>query len=869
MIFLPFSRMRERLEISKSDSDFNYFMHLLYYGELLTKLVILGLTSAIKDDPQKSRYSIIYKIVRADGLGDWVKCLNDIVKGPPSQFLNDASRLEQRTITERVIPGNWQYDSVRLLFDSMTTLNLKVDPLQKKQELTTWFYLFTQLRNKTRGHGATQPNKCGIICKDLEQSISLIANNFPIFDRQWAYLYQNLSGIYRVTRWSEKDDHFKDLKKHSHEPIPRLQNGVYIYFDSYTQVELVSSDPDANDIFLSNGNFTDKNYEVISYFTDSINKLDSSPYLSPSTELPDSETGGLSTVIVSGNCFNNIPILPSEYIPRSELEESLNSILLDDHHPLVTLVGRGGIGKTWLALSVLHKISRQSRFNTILWFSARDIDLFPEGPKKVKPRILDQKDISNEFLRLIETINVLKPDLSAIEFFTDNLKNSSIGPVLFVFDNFETVNRPAELFQWLDTYIRLPNKILITTRFREFKADYFIDVYGMTRDEVSELIEVTSKRLGIRGLITEDYEESIFIESNGHPYVINILLGEVAKAKSLKKIERIVADSDEILTALFERTYSGLSLPAKRVFLTLCQWRSMIPQIALEAVLLRPKNERIDVQSAINELLNSSFIEQIKSEKDNEYFISVPLVAFIFGRKKLEVDPMKNAIEADSKILQSFGASREVDINSGLLPRIERLMKFLAEKNILQSNEFEVYLPIIESVAMRYPITWINLASLYEESVLPDRLEKQKTALFRYLESTKDLDGKKEAWNTLGKIFAKLNDYEAEMHARIELSQLTNIPFSYISDSANRFNLLFGLHILNLDTDVKRIMIDKLLNVMEKRMDEGNVVDCSRIAWLFLHVNNQKKAIEYTRKGLRKNPFDDYIRSVAYRLNLI
>jgi hypothetical protein len=81
--------------------------------------------------------------------------------------------------------------------------------------------------------------------------------------------------------------------------------------------------------------------------------------------------------------------------------------------------------------------------------------------------------------------------------------------------------------------------------------------------------------------------------------VIKILLGEVAKAGELVKVERIVADSDEILKALFERTYSGLSPVAKRVFLTLCNWRSLVPQIALEAVLLRPSNEKMDVLSAL------------------------------------------------------------------------------------------------------------------------------------------------------------------------------------------------------------------------------------------------------------------------------
>jgi hypothetical protein len=42
---------------------------------------------------------------------------------------------------------------------------------------------------------------------------------------------------------------------------------------------------------------------------------------------------------------------------------------------------------------------------------------------------------------------------------------------LFVFDNFETVRSPAELYIWIDTYVRPPDKVLITTRFRDFKGD--------------------------------------------------------------------------------------------------------------------------------------------------------------------------------------------------------------------------------------------------------------------------------------------------------------------------------------------------------------------------------------------------------------
>jgi len=60
----------------------------------------------------------------------------------------------------------------------------------------------------------------------------------------------------------------------------------------------------------------------------------------------------------------------------------------------------------------------------------------------------------------------------AIDYLARSLTKSGEGPLLFVFDNFETVRNPAELYRWLDTYVRLPNKVLITTRFREFKGDY-------------------------------------------------------------------------------------------------------------------------------------------------------------------------------------------------------------------------------------------------------------------------------------------------------------------------------------------------------------------------------------------------------------
>ena len=184
----------------------------------------------------------------------------------------------------------------------------------------------------------------------------------------------------------------------------------------------------------------------------------------------------------------------------------------------------------------------------------------------------------------------------------ENLAESPIGPILFVFDNFETVSRPLDVFSWLDTFIRLPNKILITTRHREFKGDYFVEVAGMTEEECQSLIDETGREFRVTELLTESYRQDLINESGGHPYVIKILLGELSKSRKLQRVERIVASHDEILDALFERTYEMLTPAAKRVFLTLSNWRSVVPELSLQAVLLRPQNELIDVDDAVEEL---------------------------------------------------------------------------------------------------------------------------------------------------------------------------------------------------------------------------------------------------------------------------
>jgi hypothetical protein len=854
--------MLERVDRAREDSDTSLFLDLMYFGELITKVTTIGLVSAILNDKERHRYRHLHKLVRADGIGEWCEVLDATLTGPASQFLQRQARLEQRELTQRSKPGTWQHEAVRLLNICLKMLDPNREELPSKVDCRRWFYQFAELRNKTRGHGAHNATQCAKFIPPLTTSLKLLADNHFLFQRPWVSLQRNLSGKYRVTQLSSQAAQFEALKS---DRSVSLLNGMYVYFDRPTLVELMFSDAEASDFWVPNGGFNGKRFEVISYITGNTKIEDASNYLTPATELPPSETEGIGTLEVQENCFGNLPPVPSGYVTRSVLEKELIAKLTDERHPMITLAGRGGIGKTSLALAAMHSLSKGQRFGALLWFSARDIDLLQEGPKVVRANILSEADISDEFVRLMAPIEAMREDFEPQKYLAQALTKSPISvPLLFAIDNFETVRNPPELFTWLDTYLRPPNKVLITTRFRDFKGDYPVDVVGMTDDEAQQLINSTSVSLGVQKLLTKDYREELIRESDGHPYVIKIFLGEVAKARTLVALKRVVASKDEILDALFERTFAGLSPAAKRIFFLLSSWRSTIPELAIHAVLARPSSEAMEVEQAIEELRKSSLIDTAVSP-DHTRFLSVPLVAAEFGKRKLAVSQTKSAVEADMDLLRQFGPGQKNDLAHGIAPRLARLFRQVNAAVQRRPEVLQEYLPVVEFVAQQYPPAWLDIADLYERSGQLDRLERAKNAVRRYLESGPDTDAQRSAWRRLADLCQDTEDWSGELHARVALCELPGTDFETISEAANRLNGLLARQQF-LDTEEKLVLAEKLAKIMDARLAEADGTDHSRLAWLYLHVRDEIRARALIKMGLEKEPSNEHCQKLQVKL---
>ncbi len=861
-------RMQDRVQLAKTAcDDTTLFFELMYLGELTLKLMVAGMIAAIDDDRDRHRYRLEYSLVRASGVGDWAAALDDLLVGTTAATLAPSARSLSGELTKNydlTSETTWQVEAVARILDACRVLEQDYAREARKVSARTWARHFAWLRNKTRGHGATTATSCSLMAPSLERSLSAFIDGFGLFKADWAYLHRNLSGKYRVVPISTTAESLELLKRSNDASV---SDGIHVVFDNPRPVRLVTSDVELSNFFVCNGGYNDNVYEVLSYVTDQRKYVDATDFKLPPMPLPSSDTEGQGRLEPQGNMFGNLPPRRRDYVRRPQLEEELSKILLNDRHAVVTLVGRGGIGKTSLALEVLHDLAGgplAERFFAVLWFSARDVDLTELGPKLVRPRVVSIPDVADQLVDLLCPAAASESGFRKVDFLMGQLGAKHDESMLYVFDNFETVLDPQQMYEWLDTYIRPPNKILITTRLRDFKGDYPLEVGGMLRKEFDELATATAARLNVGTMMTPTLQNDLFDQTDGHPYVAKLLIGELANRGKPVNFRQIVANRDDVLQALFERTYNQLAPLSQRLFLTLCGWRSAVPRLAIEATLLRVAEGPLDTGRAVDQLIRSSMVETTLTP-DNDEFLTVPLAAALFGQKKRQVSALRSAIDSDVEFLRLFGAARETDVQKGLMPRLNRLVKAIAQ--MAQSNPatLEDNRPVLEHISRQHPPAWLLLADLYEEQQDAQWLAAAAEAVRHYLEERpEDIS----AWTRLSLLSRRQGDFYAEAQALVSRSTQPGVPYDLTSEAAFRLNLLYADKLIQaMPEDDRMILCNTLLDVLDGAPeDELTATDLSRMAWLALRTRDEARAKRYTAAGVNRDLDNTHIKRLYDRL---
>ncbi len=282
---------------------------------------------------------------------------------------------------------------------------------------------------------------------------------------------------------------------------------------------------------------------------------------------------------------------------------------------------------------------------------------------------------------------------------------------------------------------------------------------------------------------------------------------------------------------------------------------------------MRSTAERQEVEAGVEALVQYSMAELHTAPTDQQVFIRLPLVASAFGKKKLNVSPLRASILSDVELLQMLGPSRNDDIHLGLAHKLEKFIANIAQR-VDAGEPFGDYAPIVEMICRAYAPGWLMLARWHLGTGTHEDCEKAKAELTRYLEQEPAEADAADAWHMLGQACYRVGDKLGEIHAFIERAQLSSVPFYDVSSTANRLNALLREHELGVEKEEKRHLAQRLLSVLEGRRDEATAGDLSRMAWLALHTDQQLKAIEFTRAGLHLEPDNPHCLGLKDRLGV-
>jgi tetratricopeptide (TPR) repeat protein len=847
-----------RLSAVGVDASADTFLMASYLAEIAVKTIGVALQVALRDRAPSHAYRIAYELVRADGLGSWESAIRECTSEPLVGFIaQDCNALIAWATRRRSRPEDeWFRVAKASAGQVLKLLGAPEESSNRPQTARDLVASLVQIRNKTKAHGAVGPDFFAEANEPYVDAVSAVVENCPVFSWQWLHLSLREKGNVRaILLRGEGPQHLRETEANRFKP---KQPGVYFLPPEGVRPlfvgDLLRSNREHSRFSLPNGGYDGKGRaEFLDYGTGSTSKEDVSAFIAPPVLPPPSETQGNDRLDVQGNVFANLPPRPRGYVERSALEGELHEKLRDRNHAIVTLHGRGGVGKTMLALTAAHQIAEDndSRFDTILWFSARDVDLRPGGPTFVRPAVVDLEDISAMYAALTD-------GKKGIENLAEALRSAPVAAkgTLFVFDNFETMSRIADLHQFLDAHTNLPNKVLITSRERAFKADYPIEVKGMEYDEARRMLVAVARELNIEGVATDTVIRAVYDNTEGHAYLMRVVMGEVAKEGRYVPIKQLVSRRLDIVDAVFERSFEKLSDAGRHVFLVVSNWKSAVPAIALIVVLA---DLGLDAEAGIDECLRLSLINRDYLE-DGQPCYTAPLLARLFGQKKLIGDSDRLVIQAQLSTVRQFGVvDPEFASRRKQSELIERFIDWCCSASGAERPSAEKLDRIFQSLAELWPPAWLALARFRQSNGYPNQQIDQ--ALRRAVE---EMPENKDAWLARARFAEVAGDEQAGVAALISAVEADPSDLTLLLDVAG----VVTRYINSSQTHPTRrgAYLASVRDHLERFSRQLNADGLSRLSWLYLLEGNTRRARELAEAGLKKDAENSHCWNLINRL---
>jgi len=857
------ARVASRLRVTGSEASGDTFLVTSYLAESVLKTIAVTLCSGIRKTSEHIAYRLEYDLVRADGLGVWEAVIGTAVSHAYAGYVDQEMRSLVVWLTKKRTRADdeWAREAAQECSTILSLLGASECDIPKVVNVRHLVAQFVQIRNKTKAHGAVGADFFEEAnCHYLRATQSL-AENCPALGWDWYHLsVRPGKGTVRAVHLCGTDP--KHVTADKAEALRPPATGVYFRTHDrghlFPCAPLVSSNRECTWFGLPNGGFTDRgSAELIDYATGDVRRAGIPSHLSPPAALPSSATEGAPALDVYSNVFGNLPASPDNYVQRAALQDELFQRLTDRNHPIITLHGRGGIGKTSLALFVTHQLAAApvAPFDHLLWFSARDLELRPTGPGDVRrgvPNLETVCDLVGAFFDIERT-----PDsLAAVLQKPGSLDSEGI---LFVFDNFETLDDPRGVHKFLDTHTHIPNKVLITSRERAFKGDYPIEVGGMEFQEARELLQSQSVALNIDTIVTASIMEKIIEYTDAHPYVMRVLLGEIAKDKRWVPLKSLVPRRGDLLDAVFERSFNRISTDGRSVFLTVSGWRAAVPELALLVV---TGQRRIDVEAGIEECLRFSLLTRHELA-DGQFCYAAPELARLFARKKLEGDPDRLVIEEDLQVLRQFGTIKASEVSAGTIEEVtQTFLDWCLAVGRSSAGEQLVRLDAtMVRVAELWPKAWLKVAELRRTM----RFGEEKVS-YAFRRAVEEMPYDKAVWQARAQYAGMRGDDGTRIACLVSAVEADPSDSELIRQVGYDLCEYIDAHKYEIPEARRGVYLASVRSHMVNIATELDPTGLSRLAWLFLLEGNLEGGWKYANMGLAKDSTNTHCLRIVERL---
>ena len=358
--------------------------------------------------------------------------------------------------------------------------------------------------------------------------------------------------------------------------------------------------------------------------------------------------------------------------------------------------------------------------------------------------------------------------------------------------------------------------------------------------------------------MSDDVIQRIYEYTGGHAYVMRVVVGEMAKDGRYTPPAQLVGRRDDIVSAVFERSFNKLSESGRSVFLVVSNWKTDIAELGLVVVL---GVRGIDAESGIEECRRLSLIFSTETS-GGPPSCSVPQLARAFGQKKLQGDPDRLVIQEDLNTLRKF-SSPNFSLNE-TDPRKRLISQFVQSCLSELKNGPEAIAradKLLEGLASLWPQAWLHLAEFREQS-------KCKSDLISYAlrRAVEEQPYSKAAWLHRAKFAEKTQDDAIRIASLVSAVEADPLDVALVRDVALDLCKYVYAHKIEIPRARRGVYLASVRSHMEQLSDQLDPTGLSRLAWLFLLEENEKKAHEYASKGCELDPTNTHCIRILERL---